>query len=57
MRFTRDVDTKIVLPNPENDFDLRVHKSNKASIFAAQMKSFSEIPLIACVMYATVAWL
>jgi hypothetical protein len=35
----RDVDTKIILPEAANDFDLRAHSSNNASIFAAQMKS------------------
>ena len=47
MRVARDVDTKIVLVEPANDFNLRNHKSNNESNFAAQMKSFSDIPLIA----------
>ena len=50
MRLARDVDTKIVFSKPANDFHLRDHKSNNASILAAQMRSFSLIPLIACVM-------
>jgi hypothetical protein len=39
MRIARDVDTKIVLYEAADDFNLRNHKSNKESIFAAQMKS------------------